>query len=80
MVDLLAQGTARGKKDAATALFNLSICHENKARIVQARTIKYLGQLLDPSGGMVDKSVAPLANLTTISARRLAIAHEGGIP
>lgn len=80
LVDLLAQGTVRGKKDAATALFNLSICHENKARIVQAGAVKYLVQLLDPSSGMVDKSVALLANLSTISEGRLAIAKEGGIP
>lgn len=80
LVDLLAMGTVRGKKDAATALFNLSICHENKARIVQAGAVKYLVQLLDPSRGMVDKSVALLANLSTISEGRSAIAREGGIP
>lgn len=80
LVDLLAQGTVRGKKDAATALFNLSICHENKARIVQAGAVNYLVQLLDPSTGMVDKSVALLANLSTISEGRVAIAKQGGIP
>ncbi|KNA21228.1 hypothetical protein SOVF_045050 isoform A [Spinacia oleracea] len=80
LVDLLARGTVRGKKDAATALFNLSICHENKARIVQAGAVKYLVQLLEPNTGMVDKSVALLANLSTISEGRLAIAKEGGIP
>ncbi|CAO2826605.1 unnamed protein product [Amaranthus hypochondriacus] len=80
LVDLLARGTVRGKKDAATALFNLSICHENKARIVQAGAVKHLVQLLEPSTGMVDKSVALLANLSTISEGRVAIAKEGGIP
>ncbi|KAG5246352.1 U-box domain-containing protein [Salix suchowensis] len=67
LVDLLASGTIRGKKDAATALFNLSIFHENKARIVQAGAVKYL-------------AVALLANLSTISEGRLAIAKAGGIP
>ncbi|XP_021770150.1 U-box domain-containing protein 3-like isoform X2 [Chenopodium quinoa] len=80
LVDLLARGTVRGKKDAATALFNLSICHENKARIVQAGAVKHLIELLDPPTGMVDKSVALLANLSTISEGRMAIAKEGGIP
>ncbi|KAH9626008.1 hypothetical protein KSS87_016821 [Heliosperma pusillum] len=80
LVNLLARGTSRGRKDAATALFNLSICHDNKAPIVQAGAVKYLVQLLDPSKGMVDKSVALLANLSTISEGRLAIAREKGIP
>lgn len=80
LVDLLARGTIRGKKDAATALFNLSICHENIARIVQGGAVKYLVQLLEPSTGMVDKSVALLANLSPITEGRLAIAKEGGIP
>lgn len=80
LVDLLGSGTIRGKKDAATALFNLSIFHENKARIVQAGAVKYLVQFLDPETEMVDKSVALLANLSTIPDGCLAIAREGGIP
>nr|GMD13943.1 U-box domain-containing protein 3 [Ipomoea batatas] len=80
LVDLLGSGTIRGKKDAATALFNLSIFHENKARIVQAGAVKYLVQFLDPETVMVDKSVALLANLSTIPDGCLAIAREGGIP
>lgn len=80
LVNLLASGSLRGKKDAATALFNLSIFHENKARIVLAGAIKYLVELMDPSTGMVDKSVALLANLSTIPEGRTAIAQEDGIP
>ncbi|KAK9684969.1 hypothetical protein RND81_10G246500 [Saponaria officinalis] len=80
LVNLLARGTVRGKKDALTALFNLSICHDNKPLIVQAGAVKYLVQLLDPSKGMVDKSIALLANLSTISEGRLKIAREQGIP
>ncbi|XP_014514237.1 U-box domain-containing protein 3 [Vigna radiata var. radiata] len=80
LVDLLASGTLRGKKDAATALFNLSIFHENKARIVQAGAVKFLVRLLDDAGGMVDKSVALLSNLSTIPEGRLEIARERGIP
>lgn len=80
LVNLLCSGTLRGKKDAATALFNLSIFHENKARIVQAGAVKYLRELMDPSTGMVDKSVALLANLSTIPEGRTAIEREDGIP
>nr|XP_043636984.1 U-box domain-containing protein 3 [Erigeron canadensis] len=80
LVDLLGSGTLRGKKDAATALFNLSIFHENKARIIQAGAVKYLVELMDPDTQMVDKSVALLSNLSSISEGCLAIAREGGIP
>ncbi|KAL3647731.1 hypothetical protein CASFOL_008699 [Castilleja foliolosa] len=80
LVDLLGTGTVRGKKDAATALFNLSIFHENKARIVQAGAVRHLVGFLDPEGEMVDKAVALLANLSTITEGCLAIAKEGAIP
>ncbi|KAL8530283.1 hypothetical protein ACS0TY_007351 [Phlomoides rotata] len=80
LVDLLGSGTTRGKKDAATALFNLSIFHENKARIVQAGAVKHLVRLMDPTSEMVDKAVALLANLSTITEGYTAIAREGGIP
>ncbi|GJX93496.1 U-box domain-containing protein 3 [Tanacetum coccineum] len=69
LVDLLGKGTLRGKKDAATALFNLSIFHENKARIIQAGAVKYLVELMDPESQMVDKSVALLSNLASVSER-----------
>ena len=34
LIDLLIRGTPRGKKDAATAIFNLSIYQGNKVRLV----------------------------------------------
>ncbi|GAU47916.1 hypothetical protein TSUD_404690 [Trifolium subterraneum] len=80
LVELLASGALRGKKDAATALYSLSIFHENKARIVQAGAVKILVRLTDPADGMVDKAVALLSNLSTITEGRLEIAREGGIP
>ncbi|GFZ13539.1 ARM repeat superfamily protein [Actinidia rufa] len=79
LVDLLHMGTLRGKKDAATALFNLSIFHENKARIIQAGAVKYLVELMDPATEMVDKAVALLANLSTITEGCTAIVRAGGI-
>ncbi|XP_019456958.1 PREDICTED: U-box domain-containing protein 4-like [Lupinus angustifolius] len=80
LVDLLGNGTPRGKRDAATALFNLSIFHENKDRIVEAGAVKHLVDLMDPAVGMVDKAVAVLANLATISEGRTEIFEQGGIP
>ncbi|XP_057509885.1 U-box domain-containing protein 3-like [Actinidia eriantha] len=80
LVDLLHMGTLRGKKDAATALFNLSIFHENKARIIQAGAVKYLVELMDPATEMVDKAVALLANLSTITEGCKAIVRAGGMP
>lgn len=80
LVDLLGTGTVRGKKDAATALFNLSIFHENKARIIQAGAVKYLVGLMEPASEMVDKAVALLANVSTITEGCSAVAREGGIP
>ncbi|KAK4422486.1 U-box domain-containing protein 4 [Sesamum alatum] len=77
--DLLGNGTPRGKKDAAAALFNLSINHENNARIVPTGAVKYIVELIDPAFGMVVKAVAVLSNLATIHEGRMAIGQEGGI-
>ncbi|XP_078429333.1 U-box domain-containing protein 3-like isoform X2 [Wolffia australiana] len=80
LVDLLGgAATLRGSKDAAAALFALSIAHENKARIVQAGAVAHLVRLLDPEGGMADKAVALLANLSAIGEGRTAVARAGGV-
>ncbi|KAI4331529.1 hypothetical protein MLD38_029714 [Melastoma candidum] len=80
LVNLLGTGSPRGKKDAAGALFSLSIFHGNKARMVQAGAVKRLVELIDPVSGMVDKALAILSNLSTISEGCTAIVREGGIP
>ncbi|KAM1810767.1 hypothetical protein ACFX12_027480 [Malus domestica] len=80
LVDLLRSGTLRGRNDAASALFSLSNFRENKPRIVEAGAVKYLVELMNPAAGMVDKTVAILANLSTIPEGRTAIGQEGGIP
>lgn len=80
LVELLGNGTPRGRKDATTALFYLSMLAENKVKIVQAGAVKYLVELMDPSIGMVDKTVAVLANLATIQEGKVEIGREGGIP
>ncbi|KAK6791762.1 hypothetical protein RDI58_010843 [Solanum bulbocastanum] len=79
-MDLLENGTPRGKNDATTTLFNLSILHQNKARVVQAGVVKFLVELMGPAAGMVDKAVAVLSNLITIHEGRKEIGQKGGIP
>lgn len=80
LVELLGNGTPRGRKDATTALFYLSMLPENKVKIVQAGAVKHLVELMDPSVGMVDKTVAVLANLATIQEGKVEIGRMGGIP
>lgn len=80
LVELLGNGTPRGRKDATTALFYLSMLPENKVKIVQAGAVKHLLELMDPSIGLVDKTVAVLANLATIQEGKVEIGKEGGIP
>ncbi|XP_023003521.1 U-box domain-containing protein 4-like [Cucurbita maxima] len=80
LVELLGNGTPRGRKDATTALFYLSMLPENKVKIVQAGAVQHLVELMDPSIGMVDKTVAVLANLSTIQEGKVEIGRGGGIP
>ncbi|XP_071708431.1 U-box domain-containing protein 4-like [Rutidosis leptorrhynchoides] len=80
LVDLLKNGSLQGKKDAATALFNLSTLHGNKARIVEAGAVRFLVELMNPAFGLIDKAVAVLGNLATISEGREDIGREGCIP
>ncbi|KAE8709376.1 hypothetical protein F3Y22_tig00110332pilonHSYRG01405 [Hibiscus syriacus] len=80
------------KENSSATLFSLSVLEECKtrigrsgavkalARIVQAGTVKYLVDLMDPESGMVDKAIALLSNLSTISEAGLVIVRERGIP
>ncbi|PKA65409.1 U-box domain-containing protein 12 [Apostasia shenzhenica] len=80
LIDLLCQGSPRGKKDAATAIFNLAIYQGNKVRAVRAGIVVHLMRLLtDPSGGMMDESLAILAILASHQEGRSAIAEENPI-
>jgi exonuclease I len=56
---LLQNGTVRGKKDAATALFNLSLNHSNKGRAIDAGIVTPLLHLVkDRNLGMVDEALS----------------------
>jgi len=62
LVDLLRNGTIRGKKYyALTTLFNLSINHANKGRAVRASIVTPLLQLVkDTNLGMIDEALSIL--------------------
>ncbi|KAI4372019.1 hypothetical protein MLD38_010306 [Melastoma candidum] len=52
LADLLRRGSARGKKDAVTALFNLSTHNENCSRMIEAGAISAL------VGALINEAVA----------------------
>ncbi|CAK9139221.1 unnamed protein product [Ilex paraguariensis] len=50
LIDLLYQGTPRGKKDAPTAIFNLSIYQGNKVRSLRSGIVPPLKRFLKDAG------------------------------
>ena len=77
LVNLLHDGIVRGKKDVATAIFNLSIYQGNKFR---AKVVLPLITLLvDQSIGMVDEVLAILAILATHQEGWVAIGQQSTI-
>ncbi|KAL6212691.1 hypothetical protein ACLB2K_017909 [Fragaria x ananassa] len=74
LVELLQNGTIRGKKDAATALFNLSLNQANKARAISAGIVPPLLKVLkDRNLGMVDESLSVFLLLASHPDGRQAI-------
>lgn len=70
LVQLLIDGTRRGKLDALNAIFDLSISNENKAKAVEAGVIPPLVRLLtDKDLNLIDQSLATIA--------LLAVHHQG---
>lgn len=64
LVRLLGDGTAAGKKDAVTALFNLAVCSENKSNVVVWGAIPLLIEILmDDKAGITDDALGVLALL-----------------
>ncbi|KAF6164918.1 hypothetical protein GIB67_017121 [Kingdonia uniflora] len=65
LVGLLREGSTIGKRDAATALFNLAVYNANKAIVVVAGAIPLLIELLmDDKAGITDDALAVLALLS----------------
>ncbi|VAI75538.1 unnamed protein product [Triticum turgidum subsp. durum] len=59
LVELLTNGTVRGKKDATTAIFNLILNQQNKVRATQAGIVPALMKVIDDrSLGMVDEALS----------------------
>ncbi|XP_020229278.1 U-box domain-containing protein 1 [Cajanus cajan] len=64
LVGLLKEGTPIGKRDAASALFNLAVYNPNKGNIVEAGAVPVLVELLmDDKAGVTDDALAVLALL-----------------
>lgn len=65
LVRLLKEGTTIGKRDAATALFNLAVYNANKVSVVTAGAIPLLIDLLmDDKAGITDEVLALLVLLS----------------
>lgn len=81
LVKLLIDGSIRGKKDAASAIYDLAIWHDNKAVAVRAGAIPPLVDLLmDDKQGIVDEALATLAILATHPDGQTEINRVGALP
>lgn len=67
LVEMLSDGTPRGKRDAVSALFNLCINRSNTARVVEVGAVPLLVNLLTEEDherpGLADDALAVLAIL-----------------
>ncbi|KAK7385781.1 hypothetical protein VNO78_31637 [Psophocarpus tetragonolobus] len=64
LVGLLKEGTPIGKRDAASALFNLGVYNPNKESVVKSGAVPVLVELLvDVKAGITDDALAVLALL-----------------
>ncbi|GLJ28668.1 hypothetical protein SUGI_0564930 [Cryptomeria japonica] len=81
LIDLLRDGTARGKRDAANALFHLSAFHGNDLQVVAAGAVPLLVNLLiDERPGLVDDVISVLALLSRQFEGLIAISEASAIP
>ncbi|CAI5506213.1 unnamed protein product [Closterium sp. Naga37s-1] len=70
----------RGRKDAALALFNLSLSEKNRASLMSAGVVpKLLSMLQEYGSGLEEKATAVLVNITKTPAGCAAIQVAGGI-
>lgn len=84
LVELLRDGTPRGKRDAVSALFNLSINKINAARVVEVGAVPLLVKhLKDDDGerpGLTDDTLAVLAVLAGQRPGLAAVSQTPAIP
>ncbi|KAB2074751.1 hypothetical protein ES319_A07G172300v1 [Gossypium barbadense] len=79
LIDLLDDGHPLAMKDVASAIFNLCIIHENKARAVRDSAVSViLKKIMD--GVLVDELLAILAMLSTHQRAIEEIGELGGVP
>lgn len=79
LVELLQDGKSRGKKDAASALFNLCISHKNRGAAVKTGLVAVLFKMIgNEKDGMRDESLAILALLAGHREGAAAIAEIAG--
>ncbi|MCO5555210.1 hypothetical protein L7F22_008754 [Adiantum nelumboides] len=80
LVDILQNGSMRGKKDAAAALFNLLQVRHSRALAVRAGAVLPLLQMVqDPSLGLIDEALTVLVSLASHQEGRYAILKASGI-
>lgn len=83
LLSLLREGTSRGKKDAAMALQNLSICKSNRSIIVEANAVPLLADLLkeyETTTGITEHVLGVLATLAGSIQGSEAITNASTIP
>ncbi|MCO5576384.1 hypothetical protein L7F22_030194 [Adiantum nelumboides] len=83
LLQLLRQGSLRGRRDAASALFNISAYNGNRAKLVKAGAVEVLLGLLSPPDlgvGLQDEALAVLAVLAGSPEGRVAIADLNAVP
>lgn len=81
LVQLLVDGTRRGKLDAMNAIFDLCLLKENKAKAVEAGVVASLVRLLtDERMGLMDQALATLALLATHHQAQGEIARVNALP
>ncbi|KAG6410388.1 hypothetical protein SASPL_128446 [Salvia splendens] len=75
-----ANGSSRGKKDAATALFSLCIFQGNKGRAVRSGIVAALIKMLTDSSSMVDEALTILSVLASYHETKTALGRDSMIP
>lgn len=75
LADLLQEGTPRGKKDAVTALFNLSTHNENCARMIEAGAVTALVVALG-NEGVAEEAAGSLALIVRQPIGAKAVVNE----
>lgn len=80
LVDLLEKGHPSSMKDAVSAIFNLCIAHENKARTVREGAVQVILSKIIMDRVLVDEFLSLLALLSSHSKAVAALGSHGAVP